>query len=501
MTRHKGVRLPVSILDTGTGCDTVLVCLPQVAIPVLVSLSERLSWSSTWLDGDGRRADLTDGNYQTIDAIIGGLLSAMCIEDLINAIRNDMMTTINNYVYCGDGCGGQSTTLYCVGQDGNPVVNPIPVGDDDPTVIPLPPGLTEPPVVDPGTGEPPAGWDDWESYDADACRAANALVEYLYQVCRRYEELMVDDIPNMAGWFVVIVDLVTQGGLVFLFKAELLYNIASFTSSVQTILALPAAAFAYLADTVETNRANWVCYLYNMRGNVGSWETALLAKLFEAAAGGLANETEQGALYTLLQMLLPQFVALSQLYGVVTYSGTFSGHDCSLCEEEEVQPPEGFTWYVPSMGEIILTDGTYQDVYHTGVGGIAATGTSPAGGGGEGALIGIDAEAINTRVSGDGAVAVEWSITVYPGAEFGRPTPSGGITGGSIDVPSKMLYASGTAMTALFDDMRATYDYVHQPTSSLYLETARSWTKMYNIPANIDLALEIRVRVLVSTGA
>lgn len=107
-----------------------LYCLDYRFVDVLLSLTERMKWSSTWIEENGEYAVLTDVENQVIERGIWSLLQCQDLTDLQEQI-SQVLTLLQengnmsgNNCCCGCGCNG--------GQ--NPIANDesIPPGGDTP---------------------------------------------------------------------------------------------------------------------------------------------------------------------------------------------------------------------------------------------------------------------------------------------------------------------------------------------------------------------------------
>jgi len=254
-----------------------------------------------------------------------------CLIEVAEAFK--LNVTVNNYV-----SGGGDSTLYCVDDGGNITVNPPPIGN-------LPVQPTIPPPVDditpiddgsqPGEGEPPEGWATWEEYDADACQAANSMVEYAYQWAIRSSDFLTEDVYTIASILVVIVNILTLGWGV-LFERALLLKIAEVVANMQLWGQPIGFAFQEVADYIEANRQEMVCELYQARTSASNWSNLLIARLFGASADTFEDISGRSTWQELLGYMFPQNLAANALYRVFTWKGATTNFvDCSVCVQND----------------------------------------------------------------------------------------------------------------------------------------------------------------------
>lgn len=270
--------------------------------------------------------------------------------------------TVNNS--CG---GGSSSTAYCVNDDGTITINPPPIGEQPVfPVLPLPDGLTEiPDPFTPDEGTPPTGYDDWETYDADACAAANALVEYAYQFFYEAGKFLTEDVFSMGAMLIVIINILTSPlGLYVLFERALSLRIVELVGRYWWVELL-GAPFVAVAEYIDENRQEMVCELYQARGNSASWENLVIARIFTLVTGMFYTTDGEGYFKEMVTSMLPGGIALRLIY----MNGSFvnpNALDCSICEDEE---PSGL-WakdYTPTGGTFVHSyDGvTFQQIQYT----------------------------------------------------------------------------------------------------------------------------------------
>lgn len=281
-----------------------------------------------------------------------------CLIEIAKAISVNVNVTNRNR--CGG--GASSTTLYCVNDDGTITINPPAVDDDiAPPVMPLPDGWEIPEPLDPD-GEPPDGWETWADYDADACEAANALVDWSFQASTRLAEFFTQDIYGITAIFAVVVNVYTLGwaaifsSAFFLKLAEALRRLWDNTELVDELL-------TGAADYIAENRQELVCMLYENRYNAADWENQLVTLWAQSTAGGLASQNNQPFYYDVLKYLVAGFTALNQLYHAVTYKlPTDQFLSCGACLDGGLWVPQYSSGYggVTTYSESVNTFGQYS---------------------------------------------------------------------------------------------------------------------------------------------
>jgi len=279
---------------------------------------------------------------------------------------NSLPPVINVTVNNSCGTGGGSTNLYCVNQDGDTIVNPPPVTDypTEPT-LPLPPGMTDPPVIVPDEGTPPDGFADWADYNAAACDAANTLWKWAMDSLLFVRELLDERIFQITTVFALVVNF-ALGGIGLVLSSAMILKIAELYARLYVWLdPFIEAVDGAIAD-LEANKQEYICWMYEHRGNVGDWELDLVTKLFNASSGGLVANTQQPLWRDLLSFLIPVYTAVDTLYGSVTYAGDKTGFVACDCG---VIVPSGL-WakdYTPTGGTFVHSyDGvTFQQIQYT----------------------------------------------------------------------------------------------------------------------------------------
>lgn len=253
-----------------------------------------------------------------------------CLIEIAKAISVNV--TVNN------SCGASgSDTFYCVSDDGTTIINPPPIGDAPPPPPTLPPGMEPVPIVEPGVGEPPTGWETWGEFDASACNAANAYVDYVIRSLRWIASFIESDLIQIATLVVSLFALL-GGGLAGLFSRSTLVLMAEL---IYEILALEwlTDEIDDLAQWVEDNRQELVCSIYRKRGNVDEAVTDFIADFYREAAGIVSDIEESGGWLSYWYQLANLFFGgdLLHYFMNVESPSNPSFVDCSLCEAPLVQ--------------------------------------------------------------------------------------------------------------------------------------------------------------------
>jgi len=269
-----------------------------------------------------------------------------CLIEVAKAI--DLNVTVNNYI----SSGGDGSSLYCVNDNGDIVVNPPPVTDTptDP-VVTLPPEIPVDPV-DPTDPAPPDNWDTWGEYDTDACMVANSAVDWAERATRQFAEFLTFDVFIVTAIFALIVNFFTGGwALVFssammLKLAEVFYRLWDNTEDV-------AGLFGDLNQEIIDNRQELVCMLYEARHDSANWTNLLIAWMLNRSVGSLNSTTNEPLWETALNYIFPQKMFLGQLYGSFTYKYDIANAlDCSVCDT----PVNDGSWSYSATGGSSVVD-------------------------------------------------------------------------------------------------------------------------------------------------
>jgi hypothetical protein len=214
-------------------------------------LSERLSWSSTWIDDQGRRVSVNDTQQALIDAIIGGLTAPMCTDDILQALNEirdaigaspseDDMTTIINNVCCG-GCGSGSCN-----------------GSGDTGVDQLPPPDYEEDLELPEPDEIPPPTPDYQSWKC----SRSYWLHYTYRnESMQLSSLVETGQANYGAVVEALAPLAAEGNLGY----TLLFFAYQWLIT-KAIEAFSSDSAATILSAVTSAQSDYVCALYNSDG-------------------------------------------------------------------------------------------------------------------------------------------------------------------------------------------------------------------------------------------
>jgi hypothetical protein len=309
----------------------------------LAGLAQWVNWERDENQSASKSANLWKlANDRTLETwsydCSGGCMSFDCEEmkDCLIEIAKEI--SVNVTVNVDNSCGGGTSTVYCVNDDGDIIINPPPVTDTPiEPVLPLPPDMTEPPVVDLDDPEPPDGFETWEAYNAKACETANAIYDWYAKVLDKLIELLTEEIYQITAVFVIFFNLYT-GGWGVVFSRAMLLKLAELFSRLAINTDIFVAALLLARQDLIENKSEIICELYTNRENVGDWENMIVTRLFNLSSGGMDATTDKPLYLDLLRYLLSAYSSLNMLYGAITYSGTPDPYDCSQCEESEPGP-------------------------------------------------------------------------------------------------------------------------------------------------------------------
>lgn len=379
------LRLPVDVLRKEDSSDYCLFCLPSGGRDVLLAMSERMLWD-IYVNGDGTKAALSDSERAIVDDTIRGLIMACDFATIATALDN-IATALDNMgvnVTCAPDvnitCGSGSDFIVYPGPGLPPIINPGPLPDgdgyDDP--LPWPPEFPTTPI-DPEVEGPPAGWEDWETYDTDACRAANAVVEYAYQWARQNYDFWSQDVYTLAQLVVVVVNILTLGWAV-LFSRALIIKMAAVAYKMKDSFTLAGIAefFAGCMGYVQDNRQELVCSIYSARVGGSDGMNDFIASMFGWAAGTAAYVADATLITELLGYFFPPSLFGAAMVSGIGYAGANSV-DCQLCEEPYEPPPAGLHWVRADILEIIKYGENGQSYESLGSNGIRIFGTDHPG--------------------------------------------------------------------------------------------------------------------------
>lgn len=338
------VQIPLREDATFRGICVYVPNEPEYLRALLGSLSGLATWRVWELDNEqsaARSAELWKmANVLTLATWANG---CGCEDDMFNCeemkdclIEIARAISVNVNVNVENSCGGSSTTLYCVDENGDIIINPPPAGDYPilPT-LPLPDGMEEPPTFDVDEeNPPPAGFDTWDAYNEKACYAANVLYDWALKVLDRLIELLTQDVFTFVAAFAVIANLVT-GGWGVVFSRGMILKLAELYARLAINTDIFVAALILARQNLMENKQAYICALYQNRGSAGEWENDLVTWLFEASSGGMDSLNERPYYLDLLRMALPGLASIGIMYDAFTYNYPVEdGLDCSLCEPE-----------------------------------------------------------------------------------------------------------------------------------------------------------------------
>ena len=359
---NKPLRIPVGLLDNAAGSG--IFCLPLAGRDALLSFSERLLWD-IYVDENGRKIILSDAQKAIIESTIEGLLMGCDIDmtpigDGLQAVADAVAALecqVNNSQVVDVRCGSGSFITYD-SPGSPPTITPPPLGDAPPEItdIPYPPGWDTEPGT-PGEGTPPDGT-TWEEYDTSACAAANAVVEYGYQVCRALADLLGQDSLILAVLVVGFVAVI-QGGLGLLFSSAFVLKIADVLWRMYKSWERGASQdfFNDLADDINTNRQDYVCAIYQNRAGGVSGLNEFLALIFNAAANAAEGQADQSVWQDALQWLFPPYLFFAALNAGV--DAPANAVSCDACGENAPPDIDNLLMVrVPFTGEYTIAETT-----------------------------------------------------------------------------------------------------------------------------------------------
>lgn len=340
---HKGVRLPAALLQPPENCRHVLVCLPYQGVPILLSLSERLEWDTTWLANDGGQATLTDDERATIDAIIGGLNCPMCTDAIVNAIdalRQEIANVqiiTNNNISHNCGCDGGASVTITYPPDATP---------DNPYLPPLTDGELLP-FIDPVTEEPnPAiPLADGQTIDEKRCQVANQI---WYDI---YMQLDISEFVVGIGLKIAyLIEILTGVGIIEKvakkFGGSVLADLASNLIEMIGVDTAIDAVFTGGKTYLEDNQQEIVCAFYNSP-DIDSYKAqvdAVINAAYLSVASSVLSEVPLAKYTFLVEKLASIYRSIVAYYwvnGDNDYSPP-SPIDCANCIQGNVLISDDF---------------------------------------------------------------------------------------------------------------------------------------------------------------
>lgn len=176
-------------------------------------------------------------------------------------------------------------------------------------------------VIDPGTGEPPAGFESWEQYFSNKCDVATYIVQTLLDDVRRM------GLINLVGLTVVSLIPILLGLILTPIPGD---EIAFIGGLLLTTLTVGAGMLDNMADQIEASFSDLVCALYNASSSENA-ETAIETAFndawdngsFAGAPWGFSAKAAFGAMVT--------SAVTNRLFTLNTELELPSG-DCSACQ-------------------------------------------------------------------------------------------------------------------------------------------------------------------------
>nr|CRY96564.1 hypothetical protein [uncultured prokaryote] len=262
----------------------------------------------------------------------GGIFGMDCeeIRACIDGLDLSGLVQVTNNISCG---GDSFISIPIVG--GEPVITPPPIGDEPPSPnIPLPDGVQIPDPVTVGEGDPPLGFDTWEDYDADACEAANALVEFSYQLSVRISGLLDSDLATVAR-LVVFLSSTFPVSWVGFFSSAMVLRLAEKAWSLARTEQL-ALLFGAIASYINANRKDLICELYERRGDAAGWENWLVGTLAQATGNLLEYANNYSAWLDLVTGAIPAGLGAQQVFGGVDFPSNANYIPCDCTQNDGV---------------------------------------------------------------------------------------------------------------------------------------------------------------------
>lgn len=336
---HKGVRLPAALLAAPETCQHVLVCLPYQGVPILLSLTERLEWATTWINEDGTQAALSDTDRATIDAIIGGLNCPMCTDAIVNAIDALRQEIANVQIITNNNI---STNCGCDGTGGVTIIYPPDATPENPYLPPLTSDEIQP-FIDVDTGEPNPALPlaDGQTMDEKRCLVANQV---WYDIYRHADiaEFLVGVAVKIAYIIEILTGISIASKVASKFGGSVIADIGANLLEMLGVDSGMELVFDGAKNYLEDNQQDIVCQLYNSP-DLESYQQ-LTADIIQLAYNSAASAV-------LSELKLPKFAflveRLANIYkSIVAYYWTHGDNDysppapidCALCS----QVPSGY---------------------------------------------------------------------------------------------------------------------------------------------------------------
>lgn len=177
---------------------------------------------------------------------------------------------------------------------------------------------TQPPLsIEPGTF--PAGYNDLQEYNLDKCQVANLIVDGAIGSLRGLGALGAF---NYAGLAALIVLAIT-GAIVFPPAAIPIMGAAL------GFLAVEVTLLTLAANSLQEDRDEWVCTLYNAEGVEAA--IAILSDLMDKLIETIGTTSLKGQIIKQILLLLFNSDTLNQLFSKTAHL-TYPNADCSACE-------------------------------------------------------------------------------------------------------------------------------------------------------------------------
>jgi len=329
------------------------LCLRPSAFYVLARMSEMLLWPTRWgLDNQSSPPPLAFMIYNELNN------PGICVSDdwIEHEVYNRNMIQIDNNITCGSCCGGSgegtAVPVICVNENGDIVPSPT-----------VTPDVPKKPDVDPAVDPSPIG-ENWTAFDENACRAANALWQFVHGSVSALENA-VDWIVGVAVVATVILAALPAGIAAALSGAalwELLLSIADFLA-VESASDILLSLKTYLDD----ERESLVCGFYRDRHDIEILQVNFLVKMLDYLADVFNPDA---ATRIKLTRFLGAFIPLSLLYRYFRESAPADIADAIDCQSCPALPgyPE---WVGSPTGDYCVSQGvlfsaTANTIVYTG---------------------------------------------------------------------------------------------------------------------------------------
>jgi len=308
--------------DNATG----ILCISQRDRSLLLSLLRYASWPSRWigsdtsLDADSLKVSLlrSQGRFDDLEEALTyverlehQLIMAECnFEVLASGLTSmgqlikDGLVAIANKPCCNDGVN--LAIVQGLTDDGNTLY-----GEQSPGG-----------VNGEGEGEPPEGFETWESYFTHKCSVAHFIVDSLLTSMRQLAFIEIVGITVGAAVIgAAIAGCISLGpaGIPILIAALIVGGVLEGL----TLL---------VEDYLEDHRLEIVCALYNSESTQAAID--VLMEYIDEGIAVVALSSAVGAAVRIIALLLAGTDTINQLF-TSTLAIAYPDADCSGCEEEE----------------------------------------------------------------------------------------------------------------------------------------------------------------------